>query len=630
MLVLALATLLGPRIASAVQLEALDTTREWRLRGVRFEGNAALTDSDLEKAMVTKARPWYQGWRFWRPLPLFDPLTFRADLDRLRQLYRNRGYYHAVVFHDVELPAKGRKVRAVVYVREGSPVYVEEVCVELGGVQLPAADRELLLAHVPIERGDVFTDEAYGRALVYLRTFYREHGFARVQITRAAAVDVRRDATTVRFALDSGPPSVFGTVRVSGAGSVGEDVVVREIAFKPDEPFKQSLIERTRQNLVGLRLFRTVRIDEDKGRNRRVGIRIQVAEGPSHEVQLGVGYETEEQVRGLASWRDYNFLGGARQLGFSARASFLRRSVAADFLQPHFPGPHDRVRLLLIEQQEDEDTYDNDRSRLSPRIEWEALPGLTPYAFYRIEYDSLSSIKPRVKRLFPEIAPSNGVLSGFGFGVDWNGSDDLLDPTRGWVANAAVEPVGGFLGGDFSFLRLNLEGRRYQPLVGRLSAALRLHLGTAEPLDGSTDIPLFERFYAGGINSVRGYDRRRVARPLERPGGRTPEEARAALAADPLITRIADKPIGGRSLVETSFELRHPITDKLGGALFLDAGQVSRDSYDFPFASLLYGTGFGVRYASPVGPIRLDLGFPINPPPGEPFWRVHVSIGQAF
>jgi outer membrane protein assembly complex protein YaeT len=535
------------------------------------------------------------------------------------------------VFHDIELPKKGHNIRAVVYVREGSPVFVEDVCIELGGVQLAAADREEMLAHVPIERGDVFSDDAYGRAFAYLRTYYREHGFARVQITRSAEVDVRRDATTVRYALDSGPPSVFGAVRITGARTVGEEIVRREVAFKPDQPFKQSLLDQTRQNLVGLRLFRTVRIDEDKGRDRRVGIHIGVQEGPSHEVQLGIGYETEEQVRGLASWRAYNFLGGARQLGFSARASFLRRSIAADFLQPHFPGPNDRVRLLLIEQQEDEDTYENDRSRLSPRIEWQVLPTLTPYAFYRIEYDSLSNVKRSIVRLFPDIAPANGILSGLGFGVDWNGTDNLIDPTRGWVGNLSVEPVGGFLGGDFSFLRLNAEGRRYQPLVGKLAAALRLHVGTADPMAGSDDVPLFERFYAGGINSVRGYDRRRVARPFgPSQDGRTGAEERAELAADPLITRIDGKPIGGRSLVETSFELRHPITDKLGGALFLDAGQVSRDSYDFPFASLLYGTGFGMRYASPVGPIRFDLGFPIDPPRGEPAWRVHVSIGQAF
>jgi outer membrane protein assembly factor BamA len=91
------------------------------------------------------------------------------------------------------------------------------------------------------------------------------------------------------------------------------------------------------------------------------------------------------------------------------------------------------------------------------------------------------------------------------------------------------------------------------------------------------------------------------------------------------------EPFGGKTLVEGSLELRHPITEKLDGAIFFDAGQIALDSFDFPFGDLRYGTGVGVRYKSPVGPLRLDLGFPVQtPPPGDARWQIHVSIGQAF
>src|SRR5439155_900332 len=188
------------------------------------------------------------------------------------------------------------------------------------------------------------------------------------------------------------------------------EVVRRELAFRQGDPFKASLLERTRANLMALRLFRTIRIDEDKSRDPRVAVRIRVIEAPRHEVRFGVGYDTEEQLRGLAG------------------------------------------RL-------------------------------------------------------PDLAPHSGLLSGVGLGADWNWTDDLLDPTRGWVTSASVEPVGGFLGGKFSFVRLQGEGRRYQPLVADLAAAFRLRLGAEEPFGGSRDVPLFERLYAGGIGSVRGYER---------------------------------------------------------------------------------------------------------------------------
>jgi outer membrane protein assembly complex protein YaeT len=603
---LVLAIVVPGRPARAVQLDALDPAREWRLRALEFRGVESISKEELRKTMATKARPWYAVWELWRPLPELEPVTFRADLERVRQLYRNRGHYEVRVDHDIELPAEGDAVKAVVWVEEGPVVRVEDVAVSLAGVPLAAGERDRLLAHLPLVRGAAFTQDAYERTFTVLRTYYREHGFARVAVERKAVVDVGRRAASVTFAVDSGPPAVFGDVSVSGTRAVDPDVVRREIEFQPGQPFRQSLVERTRANLVALRLFRSIRIDEDPGRDPRVDVRIQVVEGPSHEVRLGVGYDTEEQIRGLASWRDYDFLGGGRQLGFAARASFLRRTILADFVQPHVPGLRDRVRVLASEDQEDEDAYNNDRTRLSPRIEWQALPTLVPYAFYRVEYDSLSSVDPLVRAQFPAIAPHNGLLSGLGFGVDFNTTDDPLDPSVGWGASASVEPVGGVLGGKFSFVRALVEGRRYQPLVGRFLGAFRLRLGAEDPIAGDTDVPLFERLYAGGINSVRGYGRRRVG-PL-----------------------VDDKPIGGRTLVEASAEVRHPVTEKIGVAVFVDAGQVSLRSFDFPFGDLRYGSGFGVRYKSPVGLLRLDLGFPVEPPPGDQRWQVHVSVGQAF
>jgi len=601
-----LVALLGSRVALAVQLEALETGREWRLRALVFRGNRALGTGELRRALVTSERPWYQRWRIWRPAPDFDPVSFRADLERLRRLYRTRGYYHARVEHDLELPARGDALTAVVYIDEGPPVLVEDVAVSLGGTELAAAERERLLGALPIAAGAVFGEDAYARAFAYLRAYYRERGFARVRVRKRAQVDVRRDRARVAYQVESGPPSVFGAVRVQGTREVDPEVVRRELAFGPGEPFKASLVERTRANLVALRLFRTIRIDEDKGRDPHVAVRIKVVEAPRHEVRLGVGYDTEEQLRGLAGWRDYDFLGGARQLGFTARASFLRRTIAADFLQPHFPGTQQRLRLIASEDQEDEETYTNDRARFTPRVELEPLPALTAYLFYRLEYDSLSDVNRVVARRFPDIAPHSGLLSGLGLGADWNWTDDLLDPTRGWVTSASVEPVGGFLGGKFSFVRLQGEGRRYQPLLADLVAAFRLRLGAEEPTGRSRDVPLFERLYAGGIGSVRGYERRHVG-PL-----------------------IDDDPVGGRSLIEGSAELRHPVTERLGAAVFADAGQVSLASFDFPLDDLRYGFGFGLRYKSPVGPLRVDLGFPLDPPRRDARWQLHLSVGQVF
>jgi outer membrane protein assembly complex protein YaeT len=593
---------LVPALAGAVQLDALDMSRDWRLAELRFHGNAALRTSELRAALVTRPRLWFA---LWRRLPIFDPVAFHADLGRLHRLYESRGYYDADITHDIELPAgNGDTVTVTIWVAEGRPITVARVDVELAGAELAASERRLLLDHLPLVRDQAFREDTYDQALVYLRSSYREHGFARVAVTKRCRVDRVARTAEVDYRVDSGPPCVFGDVQISGVTAVEPAIVRRELTFAPGDPFSQSRLDRTRERLVGLGLFRAVRLDESPA-GERVDVRLRVTEAPRREVRLGVGYDTEEQVRGLASWRDYDFLGGARQLGFSARLSFLNRTLAADFLQPHFPGADNRTRLLAAEQREEEDTYRLDRTRVSPRLEWQATPAVTGFAFYRVEYDSLANVKKAVRDR-PGLAPPNAFLSGVGLGADWNRTDNLLDPTRGWLASATVEPVGGALGGQFAFVRLIGEGRCYQPLPGGFLGAARLRLGASNPFSRADEVPLYERFYAGGINSVRGYDRRRVG-PL-----------------------LHDQPIGGRTLVETSLELRHPLTEHVDGAVFVDAGQVSIKSFNFPFGELRYGSGIGLRYRSPVGPLRVDLGFPVEPPSGDSRWQVHLSAGATF
>ena len=248
----ALLAALAPLCASAVQLEALDLARTWRLRTLRFRGVSAVRRGDLRRAMSTKPRPWFA---VWRARPLFDPVVFRTDLDRLRQFYRTRGYYHARVTYDLELPESGDALVAVVFIEEGPPVKVVSVDVTLGGAEPSLAERRLLLDHLPVAPGRVFTEEAYGRADTYLRAYYREHGYARVDVAKEAKVDVTHDQVRVAYRLESGPPCVFGETVITGTKDVDPEVPRREIAYAPGQPFKQSLLERTRSNLVALRLF---------------------------------------------------------------------------------------------------------------------------------------------------------------------------------------------------------------------------------------------------------------------------------------------------------------------------------------------------------------------------------------
>jgi outer membrane protein insertion porin family/translocation and assembly module TamA len=623
-LALALAALLlAPRAARAIPLDALDTQRAWRLGKLRFEGNRQVSSRALRDALVTRPRRWFV---LWQQRPLFDPYTFRTDLGRIRALYRSHGFYHAVVTSSVEVPEKGDVVNVTVSIEEGTPIRVTDVDLDVEGTTLAADEETVLRRLLPLEPGDIFEEDRYERGRSVLRDWFRQKGYARVTVEKSARVDVRDDTATVRYRVDPGPPSVFGPVTISGLDQVDADVVRREVTFKEGEPFQQSLLDKTRKNIDALHLFRSVRLVEDSSREAVVAINIAVAEAERHEVKLGVGYETEEGIRGTAGWRDYSFLGGARQLGVSVRISQLYRTIAADFLQPHFPSQTSRVRLIFVQEQTQDTTYTLNETRVVPRLEWEITPRLTSYAFYRASLNLLpqGDIKTSVRKALPQAHPSRSVTSGLGFGVDLNETDDLVNPTRGGIARFSVEPVGAALGGDVDLYRVIAEGRLYVPLPFSFGAAGRTRFGSEDETNGSAQIPLFERFYAGGISSVRGYSRRRVG-PL-------------ASQLLPLSVCNAhgknfidcDEPVGGKSLVEVSAELRRPVTDTIDVIGFLDAGQVSLRSWNFPVDDLQYGLGVGARYRSVIGPLRVDLGFPLDKRGDDSWWQVYLAVGDTF
>ena len=251
-----------------------------------------------------------------------------------------------------------------------------------------------------------------------------------------------------------------------------------------------------------------------------------------------------------------------------------------------------------------EETYLRNVGRFAPRLEHRFSTTLTGFVGYRLEYNKLNDIDAATVLALGEIQ-RKGFLSGPSAGFVWNTADDPLNPKKGEVVALVADHAGW--GGEFSFYKITAEAKKYIELGWQTVFATRLKLGLADAIGADKNLPLFERFYSGGEKSVRGYGRRRLG-PLS----------------------ASDDPLGGLSLVEGSLELRRPIWKEFNGALFIDFGQVSKRSFDLPFGDLQFSQGFGVSYATPVGPLRLDVGFPFKPPRGDKSWQIHFSIGAYF
>ena len=598
LLFLAIGSLLLPFKTPAAQLDNLDAARVWRVQAVEISGTARVPGNVVKSALITQPRPWY---RFWEQRPQFDSITFREDLERLKRLYESRGFYHAEIRYDLATDDEKGLVTARIQVVEGPPTTVAEV--DLKVVNNPTFPEKL-----PLKTGDVFTEDAYQRSEQVLQQFYSDLGYAHVESQRKAEVVLDENSALVEYNVTPGPPSSFGLTSVKGVNKVDSEIVLRERAYKEGETYSLKKIAETRNRLIALDLFGTVNVAPEKSPEKPpvVPMIIDVTEREPRELRLGVGFGSEDRFRTQLEWRHNNWLGDGRRLSIAAKYSALEASGTLTFIQPHLFSPAARGVAVLRHNRDDEKTYLLNATRFNPRLEYRFSERLLAYFGYRLEHDRFDNVSiPTIEALGD--FERKGWMSGPSLGFAWTTADNLLDPTRGEIVSFGIDHSGQPWGGTYRFYKMSAEAKKYWSIGWQTVFASRLRLGFADPLGAVKNLPLSERFYAGGEKSVRGFGRRRLG----------------PLSAD-------DNPIGGFSLLEGSVELRRPLWQELGGAVFLDFGQVSTRRFHVPVRDLEFSAGFGLSYQTPVGPVRVDLGFPFRPPRGDRPFQVHFSVGAYF
>jgi outer membrane protein insertion porin family/translocation and assembly module TamA len=574
-----------------------------QVREIRFEGNKTVSSSDIKKILTTKEMKF--RWFFKAP---FDETVFSKDLERIQKFYLSQGFYHMqLLSHEIE-PLVGNNVRIVIRLDEGPPMMVSDLDLKIDG---PSPDRwrEEILKVLPIKTQKRFTTPGYKDIEKTARRYLAERGYPKANVDMKARLDKGSNLGTVSVAIQVGPVCTFGAVRVEGNESVSSNVVTREITFHKGERFDSTKIDVSRQKLFALDLFQFVDIAvEDIEKETSVlPIRILVKEAKKQTIRLGVGYGTDDQFRGQAQYEVRDFLGDGRRLQVNVKASSIVQMVEGRFIQPYFL---DTKGALIVDSgimRENQVSFQNFKEFIRPKFEYKWLDGLVSYAGYNFEANYLENV---------QIAPSPTdqehqayYVSSLIEGSTWDKVDSVLDPKKGWRFFQNVEWASSTLGSEVDYFKFTVEGRGYVPVLSLGSLAAKLRCGGIEPLESTSDVPIFKRFFAGGTDSVRGYPYQKLG-PLD----------------------INGNPIGGMGLMEGSLEWRFPIRSPLEGVVFSDFGNVAYTIERFSWADTRYTAGVGLRYLTIVGPLRFDIGYELNPPENSPFtpYQVHFSIGQAF
>jgi translocation and assembly module TamA len=430
----------------------------------------------------------------------------------------------------------------------------------------------------------------------------RAHPFAEVT-DRKAIVDRATKTMSVTYTVAPGPAARFGPVTVEGLERLDHDYVLRRIAWREGADYDQAEVDATRRTLTGSGLFSTVTIShaDQPDAAGEVAMRIALAERRPRSVGAGLSYNTSEGFGANAFWEHRNLFGGGERLRLDVDVAQQRRDIRANFRSPDLFGDKDRDFTGLAEfVDENPVAYSARRELLAPGVEQRFAGIYTVGTALQVQHATATEEERNITQTYSLIG-----LPSF---LRRDTRDDILNPLLGTRTSLSLSPDASFTGPGLAFLNGRFDWAGYQRIGESDRYVLAGFVGLASIVGASRDaLPADQRIYAGGGGSLRGY---------------------AYQLAGPLGPGL--KPLGGRSLLIFGSEFRIKITETIGIVPFLEAGNVFEASYPNFDGALLYDGGIGLRYYTPVGPLRLDLATPIRRRTPDAPIQVYISIGQAF
>lgn len=536
-----------------------------------------------------------------RPPASEAALTRRAesDRDRLDAVLRAAGYYDATITFDVDTRAQPALVRIAIDPGHRYTLASVEFVAPDGGK--PA----LIGRYAPLAFGLEIGGPARSRPILdaeprIVRTL-AEHGYPLAKVAdRRVVVDKATKTMEVTYTVDTGGTAKFGATAISGTRDVEPDYVRRRITWRMDDLYDIRAVEQTRKDLVASGLFATVRvapatsIDSDG----RIAMMIDVTERPHRSVGVGLNYDTTLGASARAFWEHRNLWGNAERLRITGEAGERRQGFDGAFRRPDLFLVNQDLLANLTAESESLEAYDRRRLLAFTGLEQKLGDGITAGGGIQIERTHLEE----PARIL------DYTLLGAPLFVRRDVTDSLLDPTRGSRQALTVTPYVSPAGQDFRFVSSRLQGSVYYAIDEQADYILAGFAAIGSVAGESRDeLPKDKRLYAGGGGSIRGYGFQKAG-PLDSSGD----------------------PIGGRSSLELSIELRAKITDTIGLVPFLEGGNVYESTLPRFDEKLLFGAGLGVRYYTPIGPVRFDVAFPLDRRPEDRAFQVYISIGQAF
>jgi outer membrane protein insertion porin family len=489
---------------------------------------------------------------------------------------------------------------------EEGPVYgVGEVTIG----KAPFKDKEKRLSELKIRKQKVFNREVLRQDIIKLTDACADLGYAYCDITPKVKKDAANRLVNVELLVDEGPLVTFNKIEIVGNTITRDKVIRRELRVSELEPFSATGLKKSKNRLKRLGYFEDVSLNPTKGETKdTMNLEVQVKERPTGSFSIGAGYSSVDKFILMGDITKRNFLGKGQTLSFKGILGSRTNRFAFSFIEPYLWDTRLTAGADIYSWEREYDDYTKDSKGLAVNFAYPLFENMKILWGARIDNTNLKDVADDASWIIKESVDIR-TTRALNIGLKHDSRNDYYMPTKGWVNDLNVEYAGGYLGGDSAFIKFQGTTSYYHTLFWKLVGHVRGGLGyVTEGSDGK--LPVYEKFYLGGIDSIRGFKYAHVS---------------------PIDPETGDR-IGGDYMAFAQVETIFPLVKDMGlnGVVFFDTGNVWSDDIGSGFSDLRKSVGLGVRWLSPMGPLRIEWGYNLDPRDDEDSSNWDFRMGGSF
>ncbi len=570
-----------------------------RIKKIIFKGNKNIKSSDLKKAMMTKQ------WNIFSILTktgILDEDILKNDIQLLSAYYYDHGFLDVKISEPKINLKDPRRIEIEIEIDEGRQYRIGDI--DFKGDVLTT--KEDLFKVLKIKRGDIYRTSVIREEINKLTEIFANKGYAYVEITPETLTDSKNLRVNITFDIEKKKQVYFEKIQITGNTKTRDKVVRRELQVSEGELYQATGLKRSQERLKRTGFFKEVDFSTSRGSSdEKLNLDIKVEEAPTGALSVGIGYSSVEKVIGSASISDRNLFGMGYHGVFKFNLGADLREFKLSFTDPYFLGYPFALGTDLYNEKREFDTYSSKIKGGDLRFGKEITDRFRLDIMYKLETINIYEVAIDASRFIKE-QEGKKTTSAISFTPSYDSRDDYFNPTRGGRHSITLQYAGGVLGFDNEYVKVSGETSWYFSLPLNLILNLRGKAGFIEPYGGKK-APIYEKFFVGGMYTIRGFEFG-TAGPLD--------ENR--------------EPLGARKMLVFNSELQFPLSREIGlrAAIFWDIGKGFDKWKDI--SPLKTGAGVGLRWFSPLGPIHIDMGYNLNPKPGEKRRVIDFTFGTVF